>query len=782
MKTNFGLSSFDSPADVHSIVSLLLRIIRHSAKVGLKSVSILLFILLPLFTNCQQSLSAGGPGTGTEVVGCIKTSNNEAAPDLHLVLSRYSSKVLWYTDRHYASTNTKGEFKFDDIDTGIYLLDATDYKGHRLILKVNVNVDPLSRQLGVYYIEKTGAVKGYLLDNTDTIIETNAWLVIYKDIFPICSLPTFNEFIADSLPPGLLRFKIQGQILRSDNVYRLPVDVTLLDSTIMVSSNESVIIDTINFNDAAIRSNDSSLAELSMIKSFLIAAGSTQDVSASWFHPITGHLRTIDIQSTNGMLMSDAIRTIAAFPGIETLRLSGFGGEAIPETLFTFKQLSELSLTDGEISDIPERIADLKNLRSLHFVNNKIKTLPDCILNRSIPHLEYIDFTGNPLRRIEWDQQLQINSLYFDGISILLTGKPFAINERDYRALLTLFDKNNLNDRMVHTYITTGSGLNDQDAVVTITINDATISILPEEINDLIYLRSLHIFKNSIDTLPEVFGSLSRLESLHITNGTISALPTQMGRCTNLKTIDFTNNAIHHLPKWLGLLGPLKCADFSNNCIDTTNTVIPSTCIVDQMQCSSSSPAPDSLYRQDTSIVSFIINFNQTADLPLMDYIQCQNNRVVLLRMVLNDHVRLTSFDTLCAMALKLDSLKTLHLLVSDTTAMLPVTSKIFPSLDGFIGTGGDLQFIDQSFSISFPALKNVAFAGNRFSSIPDPLKSLISLTSVDLYFNHLTDLSNQDSLWLSLRSIQDRRVLWDSNFGYRYSHGLYWRDSQFSH
>jgi Leucine-rich repeat (LRR) protein len=163
-----------------------------------------------------------------------------------------------------------------------------------------------------------------------------------------------------------------------------------------------------------------------------------------------------------------------------------------------------------------------------------------------------------------------------------------------------------------------------------------------------------------------------------------------------------------------------------------------------------------------------------------MDYIQCRNNRVVLLRVVLDDSIRLASFDTLCDMALKLDSLKFLHLITNKTTEKLPVTSKIFPQLEEFIGTGGGLQFIDQSFAISFPSLKNVALPGNKFSSIPDPLKSLSSLTSVDLYFNRLTGLSIDDSLWLDLKSEQNRKSLWDSNFKFSYSNGLYWRNSQF--
>jgi hypothetical protein len=201
---------------------------------------------------------------------------------------------------------------------------------------------------------------------------------------------------------------------------------------------------------------------------------------------------------------------------------------------------------------------------------------------------------------------------------------------------------------------------------------------------------------------------------------------------------------------------------------------------VNQLQCGNSLPTSDSLYFQDISIVESIVNFHHTADFPVMDYIQCRNNRVVLIRIVLDDNIRLASFDTLCDMALKLDSLKCLHIITSTTTEKLPVTSKILPQLEEFIVTGGGLQFIDQSFATSFPSLTNVALPGNKFSSIPEPLKSLTSLISVDMYFNHLTDLSVSDSLWLDIKSEQNRKSLWDRNFNFLYSHGLYWRNSQF--
>lgn len=777
MKISCGLFFFISTVLQRFFVSSLSLISGHQ-KVWLRSVSSF-FISTILFVNCQINVTSGGPGTSTETLGCIKTLDENPAPGLTVTLYRYSEGTNLYSSSKVV-TSINGEFRFDDIDTGLYLLDAIDQRGNRVMQVVTLSDDPQSRHLGTFYIEPMGSLSGYIANTTDTLIGVDARVLIFKDKFSIGRIEGVNDgFTINTLPPGMFDITILGLIVRSDS--RMPIDVTFLESTVEVYSNSSTVIDTIDLNEATILNNDTSSAELNLLKDFLEKAGSTQSVPASWFHPTTGHLGSIDVHSTNKMSLDSAIRILASFPGLERLHLSGFGGAHIPETLFTFKSLSELSLTNGEIVAIPEDIVNFKFLRSMRFINNKITTLPDYILNKSLPRLECIDITGNPLKRIEWEQQQLINSLLDDMIEVVLAEVPFAINERDYRALLAIFDKNNLNDRMVHSYIATGSGLNDRDAVVKLSISDATISTLPNELSDLINLRSLHIFRNSMDTLPEVFGSLYSLENLHITNGTIRALPSQMGRCTNLKTINFSNNYIQRLPKWLGLLRSLKCADFSNNCIDTTNTIIPSTCIIDQLQCGISSPAPDSLYLKDIAIVNKIINFNNAADLPLMEYIQCRNNRVVLLRMVLKDNASLSSYDTLCTMALELDSLKTLHVVLSTTEEKLPVTSKIFASLEAFIGTGGALQFIDHSFAISFPSLKSVALPGNRFSRIPEPIKSLPLLVSIDLYFNFLSGLSNEDSLWLSLRSNPDRRVLWDHNFGYSYMQGLYWSESQFS-
>jgi Leucine-rich repeat (LRR) protein len=721
------------------------------------------------------------------VVGCIRTPDGHAAGGLPVMLYRYDG-TQWFTDKQWfsdtvvVSTDLSGAFSFHDIDTGRYLLEVRDSHGRSLIEEVILDEYNHSRTLGTFTINTMGKIEGYVDNNTGTTIGVNTEMHIYKGQIPIKARGIFNAYTIDSLPPGDYKILVFGQITRHDGIYLSVQEIIIIDSVITIPLRGAAVIDTIDINEAAIRTDDSTIiAEIEIIKNFLVKAGCKPEISASWFHPTTGHVRIIEARSTNKMPLNEAINTLTAFSGIEKIRLSGFSGTVIPETVFTFRELTELSLTDGEITSLPEGITGLNKLRFLRLNNNAIKQLPTIVLDKRISSLQSADFTGNPLQRIEWEQQQYINSLFLNGISIILTGKAYAINEDNYKALLSFFEQNGLDDRMVHTYVTTGTLASEQDAIVTLYVNDAVISVLPDDFGNLTSLRSLYIFNNTIDTLPEVFGSLANLQDLHISNGTISTLPMQLGRCTNLKTIDFTNNHIHRVPKWLGTLRSLKYADFSNNCIDTANTIIPLSCIVDQLQCNSSTPAPDSLYLSDIATVNTIVTYgNNSEPLPLMGYVQCRNNRVVLLRIVIDNEVRMAALDTLCAMAATLDSMQTLHIIMRNKAEMIPELSTVFSHLEEFIGSGGELRMLSTSFATSFPKLRRIALPGNRFDTIPAALRSLKSLSSIDLYFNHLTNLTKDDSLWLDGVSAVDRRVLWDSGFGFSYVYGMNWRESQF--
>ncbi len=741
--------------------------------------SILSILLICIF-GCSQNLLTGGEGTSIEVVGRVVTPDSTAAKGLAVTLLRYMGNDRGYADTITAITDHVGKFTFRNPDTGRYLLVIRDDEGRSAMEEVVLGDRDLPLELGTLVVNASGYLRGYINIDTDATVDANTIFWVYKGKLPVCAIWVRYAYLIDSLPPGGFNIRMYGQIVQHDEYYLGSQSIKIIDSTVTIQPSDTVVIDTLDINEAMAAAVDTTAAgEIKALKAFLSEAGCPPVIPAGWFHPNTGRIRVIEAGTTTRMSLDSAARSLAAFPGIEKIRLSGFTGASIPETLFTLQELTELSLTDGEITAVPDRIVDLVKLRTLQLGGNAITRLPESVLDRSIPSLQSADFTGNPLRRIDWEQQRSINTLFADGITIILTGKAFAINERDYRALLSFFESNGLDDRIVHSSIATG--IDDEPDVVTrLSLDDAIITGFPDDFGDLKGLRELYIARNGIDSMPDVLGKLKALRHLHLTNGTLRFLSLQLGGCTSLETLDFSNNRIEHLPKWLGSLRSLEYADFSFNCVDTTNTTVPMKCIVGQRQCDSVPAAPDSLFAADTATVRAMIDHGITGDSPpLMTHIQCRGNRVVLLRLVIDNEIRMDAFDTLCGMAASLDSLRTLHIVMRHGGGSFPELSTVFRHLEDLIITGGTLSALPESFETVFPSLKRISLPGNRFRSIPQVLPAMSSLAAVDLHFNYLSSLSREDSLWLDGVAAADPRVLWDSGFSHSYEQGMTWQDSQ---
>ncbi|CVI70446.1 Internalin-A precursor [Clostridiales bacterium CHKCI001] len=92
-------------------------------------------------------------------------------------------------------------------------------------------------------------------------------------------------------------------------------------------------------------------------------------------------------------------------------------------------------------------------------------------------------------------------------------------------------------------------------------LSNTNIEELPESIGELTNLERLYLGYTNIEELPKWMGELRNLESLDLRYTNIEELPESIGKLTNLKSLDLSGTNIEELPKWMGELRNLESLD-----------------------------------------------------------------------------------------------------------------------------------------------------------------------------------------------------------------------------
>ncbi|KAI8571082.1 hypothetical protein RHMOL_Rhmol01G0089100 [Rhododendron molle] len=91
------------------------------------------------------------------------------------------------------------------------------------------------------------------------------------------------------------------------------------------------------------------------------------------------------------------------------------------------------------------------------------------------------------------------------------------------------------------------------------------LSYLPDEIGNLISLRTLDLTQNNLSTLPDGICNLTCLKSLRLEDNNVSNLPSGIGRLTSLEDLFLSRNSLCALPDTIGKLSCLKYLLVGNN-------------------------------------------------------------------------------------------------------------------------------------------------------------------------------------------------------------------------
>ncbi|GBE92899.1 COR domain-containing protein [Nostoc cycadae] len=195
------------------------------------------------------------------------------------------------------------------------------------------------------------------------------------------------------------------------------------------------------------------------------------------------------------------------------------------------EKVTELDLSNNQLSSLPPEICQLSNLSWLLIHNNQLSNLP----------LEICELAGLTLLGLDNNQLSslppeigQISNL----ISLSLGGNQLGSLPPEIGQLA------NLTDLYLH---------NNQ------------LGSLPPEIGQLANLTELYLDNNQLGSLPPEIGQLANLTGLYLENNQLGCLPPEIGQLANLTELSLDKNQLRSLPPEIGQLDNLTRLYLSNN-------------------------------------------------------------------------------------------------------------------------------------------------------------------------------------------------------------------------
>lgn len=180
--------------------------------------------------------------------------------------------------------------------------------------------------------------------------------------------------------------------------------------------------------------------------------------------------------------------------------------------------------------------------------------IPQPLKKELISEIESCEHEAPTLERLE-----QINKLLDQIHVILIKSKinPANTNLIVNNLKLTRFPQLLFTEPTLEIYWKNLSGLR---------LDKNQLTTLPQEIGQLVSLRSLDISENLLTALPQEFGLLVSLKYLHLQKNQLRSLPCAIGQLDKLLTfLNLSNNKLTILPDELGKLQKIKYLHLNSN-------------------------------------------------------------------------------------------------------------------------------------------------------------------------------------------------------------------------
>eukprot|EP00479_Gromia_sphaerica_P009777 TRINITY_DN423_c0_g1_i1.p1 TRINITY_DN423_c0_g1~~TRINITY_DN423_c0_g1_i1.p1 ORF type:complete len:341 (-),score=70.17 TRINITY_DN423_c0_g1_i1:2-919(-) len=245
-------------------------------------------------------------------------------------------------------------------------------------------------------------------------------------------------------------------------------------------------------------------------------------------------------------------------------------------------ELSNVDVSDNNITDVPQSIAMLKKLRYLNLTNNNIDDLPAYI--GTIESLTKISLEGNSMRRI----RRGILEKKTSELKKYLVGR---LTNDDLKAFYEA--ESGESDRLPsfwHYAISDGTGvkklkLNSKQIeeippqaweipFKSVDFEDNKLSTIPDEIlNISASLKRLMLSQNVLREFPAVICSLSNLTELSLKQNRISSVPSSIASLEKLESVDLRSNRLASCPEGLLKIRKLRILYLGMNSIRNIDSI-----------------------------------------------------------------------------------------------------------------------------------------------------------------------------------------------------------------
>lgn len=281
-------------------------------------------------------------------------------------------------------TDSDGNATISFPDNGIYIVELTHGRNYSKQIS-SETIKAVNRfEENPIHLESTASISGKIESALAGGLPLYVQLKGFEHTVPVMSDGTFHF---EQVPAGDHRYTITA----GDSTYSH-------DSIITIAPDENVDMGTIELSDSMILSlalNEMGLDTVSL------------DDIANFRH--NGHISVLDIRNFGIENLSPKLAELS--PSI--FKVGGNPIGSLPEWMMTMESITELVLSECNLTELPDNIGDLVNLEKLFMANNRISSIP-----YSLAEMDslLVDVNGNALVNVdhETEEWLEKTSIYSD--------------------------------------------------------------------------------------------------------------------------------------------------------------------------------------------------------------------------------------------------------------------------------------------------------------------------------------------------------------------------------
>lgn len=238
-----------------------------------------------------------------------------------------------------------------------------------------------------------------------------------------------------------------------------------------------------------------------------------------------------------------------------TLDLKGYGLTGLPSIEITeLSQLTEVDLSNNQLTEIPLEIIQLANLEQLRLRGNQLTTIPPEL--GQMANLEILDLKDNQLTAVP-PELIQLSKLTeIDLSNNKLTEIPLEITRL---ASLERFGFSGNHLTSVPPELAHLSELKDLD------LSDNKLISVPTEFAQMTNLKKLSLGDNLLTDIPLEIAQLSSLERLYLGSNQLTTILPELTQLSNLRVLYLDNNQLTDISPDFAQLSTLEKLNLNSN-------------------------------------------------------------------------------------------------------------------------------------------------------------------------------------------------------------------------